>query len=109
MEHFGPPEYMEALLAVGPDGYGELLEVYYPKRGLSFKMNPWGMGGSPHQPVGQIHENLQVDQIEYYQPGDLLSYFMAKHGYGPSYAQEEIDANIRPWSGFGTVQLTLTH
>lgn len=110
VQHFGPPEYMEALLAVGPDGHLYKLEVYYPKRGLSFEISPLGMAIAPNKPyAGQIRADMPVDTIEYYQPGDLPSYFMAKHGYGPSYAQEEIDANVRLWSGFGPVQLIPTH
>lgn len=106
VSYFGPPEYVEAVLAVGPDGKGYSLEAYYPKQGLSFRILP------SLKDVGLIKQGMEVYTVEYYQPGDLLSYFTDKYSCdmgqedAKAFAQNSIK-NIQPWPGFGKVDVVL--
>jgi hypothetical protein len=40
VNHFGPPEYVEALHVIGPDGEFYGLDIFYPKQGLAFTVSP---------------------------------------------------------------------
>ncbi len=95
VEHFGPPEYVRAGLAVGPERSIYQLEVYYPKRGLSFEISTKQTG------VGQIDASMPVVAIQYFQPGDFRDI------QGISLAPEEVEKYLRPWPGFGKVELTV--
>ncbi len=100
----GEPEYAAVKLAVGPDGQYFILEVYYPSRGLSFVLWP------NQQAVGRIGPNIPVAGIQYYKPGDLLSYLTAKEvcwrGAEKAKAWAENEQHlIQPWSGYGKAQV----
>jgi len=105
VEIYGPPEYVFSLLSVGPDGEHYILEVYYPSRGLAFKLHP--------TQVGEITPRTRVSTIEYYTPGDIKHLFVARSAcfHGRS---EDISPNIalqasivRPWTGFGEIEVLL--
>lgn len=109
VEHFGPPEYVLALLAVGPERSVYVLEVYYPKRGLGFEMSALGMGAATDHPdVGQISADMPVEAIQYYQPGDLRSYFTVRQPAFPR-GELEVEKELQPWPGFGKVKVIETH
>ncbi len=106
VDRFGTPEYLQAVLAVGPDGQLYILEVYYPSQGLAFLVKP-----NQNKDVGYIKSGMLVDFIEYFPPGDLQSYFTAKYSCfvgqesASSYGQDIIKKYIQPWSGFGKVNV----
>ena len=107
VDRFGPPEYAEATLAVGPEGRGYTLEVYYPRQGLSFQILP------SIKDVGLIKKEMEVYTAEYYQPGDLLSYLTDKYSCdmgqenAKAFAQNTIKYLIQTWPGFGKVNVIL--
>jgi len=75
-DSFGPPEYIEAVLAIGPDSGYYIPEAYYPKLGLAFKISP------NRNDTGYIKQNMEIRSIEYFAPGDLLSYLTTKYSCG---------------------------
>ena len=107
VDHLGPPEYFEALHVIGPDGEGYMLTIYYPKQGVVFDVSV------DLKDLGFIKPDMVVSDIQYFEPGDLLSYFLARYSCdvgqegAESNAQREI-ANIQPWSGFGEVKVVQT-
>jgi hypothetical protein len=105
VSHFGPPEFVESKLAVGPDGSFYILEIYYPRLGVAF-------GVIPNQnDIGNIESNMRIDSIQYFPPGDLLSYLTVRNSCDVGIenakrdAAEEITKFIRPWTGFGKVEV----
>ena len=107
LDHLGPPEYFEALDVVGPDGKAYMLTIFYPKQGVVFEVSV------DLKDLGFIKPDMVVSGIEYFEPGILLSYFLARYSCSvgqvgaTSTAQIEI-ANIQPWSGFGEVKVVQT-
>jgi hypothetical protein len=107
-DHLGPPEYFEALHVIGPDGEGYALTIYYPKQGVVFEVSV------DLKDLGFIKPNMVVNDIQYFEPGDLLSYFLAHYscdvGQEGAISDGQIHiANIQPWSGFGTVKVIVSH
>ncbi len=108
VDHLGPPEYFEALHVIGPDGESYQLTIYYPKQGVVFEVLV------DLKDLGFIKPDMVVSDIEYFEPGDLHSYFLAAYlcavgqDGAASTAQIHI-ANIQPWSGFGAVKLIVGH
>jgi hypothetical protein len=104
-DHSGPPEYFEAIRAVGPDGELYIVEVYYPKLGLAFLI------ATSNANLGAVKEEMLVDTIQYFSPGDLLSYFTTRNScdLGEKAAKEnaeyEISKYVQPWHGFGEVNV----
>lgn len=104
-EHLGPPEYTKALNVIGPDGSFYSLDVFYPKQGVAFKVSV------SNKELGFIKPEMKVSDIEYYEPGDLLNYYLAKHGCNVGQggaemnARKEIDNYIQPWAGFGSINV----
>lgn len=109
VNRLGNPQYFMAALAVGPDGTAYILEVYYPKQGLSFEISP------SKADVGKLNSNMEVDTVQYYQPGDLLEYFIHRYScfLGKDAAilkaQNQISSLVQLWSGFGDVKVIQTH
>ncbi len=108
VDHLGPPEYFEALHVIGPDGEAYMLDIYYPQQGVVFGVFV------NLKDLGFIRPEMLVSGIEYYEPGDLFSYFLAR--YACSLGEEGAASNapihmamIQPWSGFGTVTPIQTH
>lgn len=107
VDHLGPPEYFEALDIIGPDGEVYVLTIYYPKQGVVFNVDV------NLRDLGFIKPDMVVSVIQYFAPGDLLSYFLADHTCdqgkdgATSTAQTEIPW-IQPWSGFGKVKVIQT-
>ncbi len=105
--HLGPPEYFKAVLAVGPDGSDYQLEVYYPSKGLAFRVST--------SDAGFIRPNMRILTIQYFAAGRLLSYFGRRYSCGMSQvdavasAQSQIATEIQPWAGFGKVKVIQTH
>ncbi len=59
-------------MEVGQERDVYALELYYPKRGLSFEISPLGMAIFPDQPdMAQISAYMRVEAIQYYQSGDF--------------------------------------
>jgi hypothetical protein len=103
--HFGTPEYLEALYVIGPDGKMYMLEVFYPSLGLSFQVDV------SEKDKGSIREDMKISNIQLYEPGDLINYYLAKNGcdLGRSGAEKlgktSIKNYIKAWSGFGEIQV----
>jgi hypothetical protein len=105
--HLGPPEYFRAVHVIGLDGEEYMLTVYYPKQGVVFEVSV------DLKDLGFIRPEMVVSGIEYFEPGELLSYFLAQLSCGLgregaiSTAQIQI-AQIQPWLGFGEVKVVQT-
>jgi hypothetical protein len=108
VDQLGPPEYYEALHAIGPDGEAYFLTIYYPEKGVVFNVTV------DLEDLGFIKPDMVVNDIEYFEKGDLLSYYLAKYSCGvgregaEKYAQKRINKFIQPWSGFGEVNVIQT-
>ena len=104
----GDPEYIEAVNAIGPDGSLYILALYYPNRGLAFELF------TDEKDVGQINQFMSISDIYYYKPGDMLDFYTARYhcqnqnGDIASFAQDQINRFIRPWTGFGKVNVIET-
>jgi hypothetical protein len=104
-DHFGKPEYIKAVLAVGPDGSLYILEVYYPSKGVAFTLSP------NQDDIDYIRPDMQIDAIQYFATGDLLSYFTVRYSCdigqqsASKLAQDQISKYIQPWSGYGKVKV----
>jgi hypothetical protein len=102
---FGQPEYFKALEAIGPDGKLDVLEIYYPAQGIAFQVHV------NSEDAGRIKPNMRIIGIEYFPPGDLMTYLTARYScrLGSVDAQlatkNEIAKYIQPWSGYGEVTL----
>lgn len=107
VDQMGAPEYYEALHAIGPDGEAYFLTIYYPKQGVVFQVTV------DLEDLGFIKPDMVVNGIEYFEKGDLLSYYLAKFSCdvgregAEKYANHEIK-NVQPWSGFGVVNAIQT-
>ncbi len=104
---YGPPEYVLSLLAVGPDGQHYILEVYYPSSGLAFKLHP------SQADIGRITPRTRISAIEYYVPGNTKNLFVARSACFHSRSKDispsiEFEASVvRPWTGFGEIEVIL--
>lgn len=103
-KEYGPPEYVDSALAVGPDGQYYFLEVYYPSRGLAFELLP------SQTQIGEITSDTRVYMVEYFAPGDLMSFLTTRNScfLSPKQATRaaEVDSSsVRPWTGFGKVDV----
>jgi hypothetical protein len=109
VDQLGPPEYYEALHAIGPDGEAYFLTIYYPKQGVVFQVTV------DLEDLGFIKPDMVVNDIEYFEKGDLLSYYLAAFSCSVGRegakinAQKRIKNFIQPWSGFGKVNVIQTH
>lgn len=104
--HFGSPEYYEALYSEGDAGPGYHVDVYYPSKGLAFNV---AVSASD---AGYIRPTMRVVYVQYFAPGNLLSYFTSWHCGDTSqeaipYVQARMEV-IQPWTGFGKVQVVQT-
>jgi hypothetical protein len=80
--HFGPPEYFEAVKYTGTDYNPTVLEVYYPSKGLAFQL-PIREGD-----VDRIDPEMQVLSIQYFEPVKM-----------------QVEDFVQTWSGFGEVRV----
>lgn len=102
----GPPEYFEAVSVGGDAGISYFVEIYYPARGLGFIVAP------NQEANGYVRPDTKVMTIEYFAPGNLLSYFTTRYscfvGQAKAIAdaQREIADRVQLWSGFGAVKVT---
>ena len=107
VDHLGPPGDFQALHVIGIDGEEYMLTIYYPKQGLVFEVSV------DLKDLGFIRPDMVVSGIEYFEPGELLSYFLARLSCGlgqegaVSTAQIDI-ARVQRWSGFGEVKVVQT-
>jgi len=105
VDHLGPPEYIKAILAVGPEESAYGLQIYYPKQGLAFLVAP------DKKDVGYIKPAMRVFAIQYFSSGDLLSYLtvVGSCDLGQSgaiaNAKNDIAKYVQTWSGFGEVKV----
>jgi len=106
VDHLGPPEYFEAVLATGADGSTYFVEVYYPSQGLAFIATP------DQNDVGYVKPTMSVSKSQYFAPGTMFTYLIARSSCFVSQseamdeAQREIAKVVQPWSGFGAVKVT---
>lgn len=104
-DHLGPPEYFKALNVKGPDGSFYSVDIYYPNQGVTFRVSV------TNKDLGFIKPGMRVTDIQYFEPGTLLDYFVAKYGcssgreVAEQYGQIDINKYIQPWTGFGSVQV----
>ncbi len=109
VDQFGPPEFFEAITAMGPDGSHYIIEVYYPKQGLAFEVAP------NEQDSGFIKPEMRVVTIHCFSPGNLTSYFVSRYSWDVGrdgalvYAQAQTAKFIQPWTGFGKINVIVTH
>ena len=109
VERYGAPEFIRPLKVVGPEQDLYILDVFYPQKGLSFEIRP------NQKDAGQIKENMPISIIEYFSPGNLTNYFIAKWSCdlgmdgAESTANKEINNEIRSWPCFGKIELIETH
>ena len=110
VDHFGDPEYIEAILAVGPEGSGHIFNVFYPTQGLAFDMLIGKNNTDPiKENIGYITRDMKVFTIQYFPPGDLLSYLTVKDSCyvgqdgAVENAQNAIAKYVQSWTGFGEV------
>lgn len=106
VQHFGPPEYYEALYSEGDTGPGYRVEVYYPSKGLAFDI------AVSVSDKGYIRPAMKVVYVQYFAPGNLLSYFTS-WDCGDTSQAAVADAQarmkvIQPWTGFGEVSVVQT-
>lgn len=104
---FGPPERILPALEQGPEGPYYTLDVYYPSKGLAFSMKP------NQSDVGGIRQNTPVDDMEYFAPGDLVSYYnsMRECVDAPELLDDRVAAKLRhtiPWPGYGKIEVINT-
>lgn len=106
--HFGPPEYFESVEIMGPDGKTEVLEIYYPSRGIAFEVSV--RDGK----VDYVKPSMRVDTIQYFPPSEIVGYFVSRYSCNfpkpdaVQAAQNEVQQFVQPWSGFGKVQVMPT-
>lgn len=107
VDAFGPPEYFKALLAVGPDGDFYNLEVYYPQRGIAFQVSV------NQKERGYIRPSMKIDTVQYFVPGDLLTYLTTIYSCDLGQEGALINAKkdilfVQSWSGFGKINVIQT-
>jgi len=106
--HLGPPEYIEAINVIGPDGSFYALNIFYPEQGVAFKVSV------SNKDFGSIKPEMTLSDIQYFEAGELLNYFLAKYAcnIGRDGAEKnglnEIANYIRSWPGFGEVDVINT-
>jgi hypothetical protein len=104
INHFGSPNYFKAVLYRGFDADYYVLEIYYPAQGVAFHVSV------NEEDRGRIKSNMRVNTIEYFPPGNLISYLTARYScnmgqtFAIRLAQAEVKDLIQPWSGFGQLQ-----
>ncbi len=101
-EKFGPPPYMESILAIGPEANTYFLTILYPDRGLTFDID------TSNYKQGEIDREMQVKFIGYSRPGDLLHFYQFKNSClmgteTDSFSLDYIAKYVRPWKGYGQV------
>jgi hypothetical protein len=105
INHFGQPEYFKAVEAIGPDGKLDVLEIYYPVQGIAFQLHV------KSEDAGRIKPKMRIIRIEYFPPGDLMTYLTARYSCRLGKADAELAAKneianyIQPWSGYAEVTL----
>jgi hypothetical protein len=108
VDHFGDPEYFEAVLFIGIDTEVYILEVNYPQKGLGFEIRP-----DQENDVGQIRADMEVDTIQYFEPGDLSNYLLNRYFCSLTKTdailrgQTEIKNFIQEWPGFGKIDIII--
>jgi hypothetical protein len=108
VDHLGPPEYVAAINAIGPDGTFYSLDIYYPKQGIALNVKVY------ENDLGIITQRMAIDEIQYYEPGELLNYYLAKlecvigRDKAVEQGKYEIANFIQPWPGFGPVGVIVT-
>ncbi len=106
-QRFGPPGYVKSLLAKGPDGDYYILEMYYPQNGLAIKLTP------DQNSPGKINPSTAIHSIQYYPPGNILSYLILLDSCDMSIddatknADEELEL-IKPWKGIDNIEVIET-
>jgi hypothetical protein len=107
VDRYGPPESIEVILAIGIDGDNYIFEVFYPSKGFAISLY------TDYEDRGYIKSNMQIWTVEYFSPGDLLSYLTTKyscsfgHDKAVEMAKKEIENFAQPWPGFGEVKPTI--
>jgi hypothetical protein len=126
VNYFGDPEYFKAVLYIGFDYSDYILEVYYPQKGVAFKILPdqkkdidvvesdvFEILPDQKKISGRIGANVFVSEIHYFEPGDLSSYFLSQYSCDWEKTdailrgQSEIDNFIQKWTGFGKIDVII--
>jgi hypothetical protein len=104
-DHFGAPESFKAVEISGPESPLEMLEIYYPAKGVAFGVS---VG---KEDVGRVEPSMRVNKVEYFMPGDLTAYFTTRHACSRSEqearqaAEVEVRKFVQEWSGFGQIRV----
>jgi hypothetical protein len=101
-DKLGPPQYIEPILAIGPEANTYFLTILYPDKGLSFEID------TSNYEQGKIDREMQVKFIEYSRPGDLISYYKYKNSClmgakTDSFSLDYIAKYVRTWKEYGRV------
>jgi hypothetical protein len=126
VDRYGDPEYFMAILYIGFDYYVYNLEIYYPQKGLAFVIstdaeNDIGRNGTDifenlsyqKQVVSKVEADMMVNSIQYFESGDLSSYYQSRYPCPVNQAdaidsvQSDIDNFIQEWSGFGKIDVII--
>jgi hypothetical protein len=109
VDRFGPPPYIEALRAEGPEAATYFLAVIYPSLGLRLDMDV------PPDDLGQVRAGVSVKTISLSPPGDLDSYLQLSSACYPGtdgpndpYVKE-LRRRLQPWQGSGKVETVIPH
>jgi hypothetical protein len=103
VERYGSPEYFSPIVTNfgGPDVY--MLNLYYPRQGLALEMAYY----TAPEMIGAIRPDMYVGTLYLFQPGDMLSFFIARDSCEGELKQITLEANqwiskyVRPWTGYG--------
>ena len=93
VDYFGNPEYFMAISEIGVDYSTQILEVYYPHKGLGFEI-----GLDQDKGIDRIRPDMEISAIHYFEPGDLSSYYLSRYPCSlDAYNSEKF---IQKWHGF---------
>jgi hypothetical protein len=104
VNRYGPPESIEVILTIGVDYDNYAFKIFYPSKGFAISLD------TDYEDRGYIKSNMKIRTVEYFPPGNLLSYLTTKascafgHDKAVEMAKKEIEIFVQPWPGFREVK-----
>lgn len=100
VDYFGNPEYFMAVSEIGVDYSSQILEVYYPSKGLGFEIDL-----DLDKTIDRIRPDMEISAIHYFKPGDLSSYYLSRYPCSlDAYNSEKF---VQKWHGFGPIDVII--
>lgn len=93
VEHFGPPELLDARSSRFDGAYEEIW-LYYPQKGLVFWCDL-----DMDEISDKIEPGMKVDRVKYFEPGDLANYLIKGEGWTRN-GLDLLMRRLKPWPGF---------